>query len=335
MFKGNKEIVSVIIITKNEDQNIEDCLLSLLPEKNSYIYEVILVDSNSDDKTREIAGKYKEKLNLQILNIKESTHYNAGLSRSIGANAACGNLILFLDGDMVLKPEFLKKTIPLIDEKEVYGIIGLREDKVYSNGILIKTKKNTYGITHLRQAFHFGGALLISKEAYLSVNGYKTNLYANEEPELYIRLKKYQYKILETPVPMITHHDTYIDKISKVKSLFSKRSISIGQVVRTSLQEKTLLELLKHRFLSRNAIPIIFDFISLILLILAVFNVNFVFFVMIIQISMFIFLMMNNNLKNFIISKLLVIQSMVGFFVNKPVYYRVEVDDHNQFPHTP
>ena len=56
--------LSVILITKNEEANIEFCLKSL-----SSFSEVILVDSGSTDKTLELAGYFP---NVRIF--QESWH---------------------------------------------------------------------------------------------------------------------------------------------------------------------------------------------------------------------------------------------------------------------
>lgn len=50
-------LLSVIIITKNEESNIEDCLKSV-----AFADEIILVDSGSTDRTLEIASKYTSKI---------------------------------------------------------------------------------------------------------------------------------------------------------------------------------------------------------------------------------------------------------------------------------
>ena len=50
--------LSVIIITKNEESNIEDCLKSI------YLWaeEIIIVDDESTDRTIEIAAHYTDKI---------------------------------------------------------------------------------------------------------------------------------------------------------------------------------------------------------------------------------------------------------------------------------
>ena len=52
--------ISVIIITKNEEENIKDCLDSL-----RWVNEIILVDSESNDRTVEIAKDYTDKIYIK------------------------------------------------------------------------------------------------------------------------------------------------------------------------------------------------------------------------------------------------------------------------------
>lgn len=50
--------ISVCIIAKNEERNIERCLSSLFP----YGFELVVVDTGSTDRTKEIAAKYTDKI---------------------------------------------------------------------------------------------------------------------------------------------------------------------------------------------------------------------------------------------------------------------------------
>ena len=52
--------ISACIISFNEEKKIEDCLKSLQP----VVDEIIIIDSNSTDKTLEIAKKYTDKIFL-------------------------------------------------------------------------------------------------------------------------------------------------------------------------------------------------------------------------------------------------------------------------------
>jgi len=50
--------ISAYIISYNEEKRIEDCLKSLLPVAD----EIVVVDSLSTDRTREIAARYADKI---------------------------------------------------------------------------------------------------------------------------------------------------------------------------------------------------------------------------------------------------------------------------------
>ena len=51
-------MISVCIITKNEQENIERCLKSLMP----YEMEIIVVDTGSTDNTKDIVQRYTDKV---------------------------------------------------------------------------------------------------------------------------------------------------------------------------------------------------------------------------------------------------------------------------------
>ena len=66
-----KELISIIIRTKNEERWIESCLNKILDQKRVN-FEIILVDNQSKDKTIQIASKVlKQKKNFKILKNKE------------------------------------------------------------------------------------------------------------------------------------------------------------------------------------------------------------------------------------------------------------------------
>ena len=56
----DKALLSVIIITKNEQDNIQDCMESV-----KWVDEIIVVDSGSTDRTEEICRKYTDKFYVE------------------------------------------------------------------------------------------------------------------------------------------------------------------------------------------------------------------------------------------------------------------------------
>jgi glycosyltransferase involved in cell wall biosynthesis len=109
--------VSVVVITKNEEDNIADCLKSAL-----WADELIVLDDNSTDNTVVIAKKYTDKVSSRKMDIE-------GRHRNYAYSLARNKWVLSLDADERISPEL---------ERELRELFALEmKDKAYS--IPIKT----------------------------------------------------------------------------------------------------------------------------------------------------------------------------------------------------
>jgi glycosyltransferase involved in cell wall biosynthesis len=86
--------VSVVIIAKNEEDNMHDCLASV----KGWADEVIVVDDNSTDRTVAISREYGAV-------IYERTMENEGIHRNWAAAQAKNEWVLYLDADERVTPE--------------------------------------------------------------------------------------------------------------------------------------------------------------------------------------------------------------------------------------
>lgn len=92
--QNNKNTLSAVVITFNEEKNIERCIKSLLPVAD----EIIIVDSYSTDRTKEISLKY----NVKFFQMQWKGYAQ---TKNIANNKATFNWILSLDADEMLSPE--------------------------------------------------------------------------------------------------------------------------------------------------------------------------------------------------------------------------------------
>ncbi len=90
--------LSVVIITKNEEKNIEECLKTI-----QWANEIIVVDDQSSDSTIEIAHRYSTKIIQRKMD-------NEGRHRNFAYAQASNPWILSLDADERITPE-LKEEI--------------------------------------------------------------------------------------------------------------------------------------------------------------------------------------------------------------------------------
>lgn len=126
-----QEKVSVVITTKNEEKNIENCLKSIQLQTWTNI-EIIVVDNNSSDNTKELSRQYTELV------------FDKGPERSAQRNhglidIATGVYGMFIDADMILTPNLIETCV---NEFSTNDSIALHiEEIVLGNGRLARVRR--------------------------------------------------------------------------------------------------------------------------------------------------------------------------------------------------
>ena len=134
-----KDLVSIIIRTKNEDKWIDSCLKSVFSQ-NYKNFEVILVDNNSTDNTLKIAKKYK----IKILKISK---FKPGLAINEGIRKSKGKIIVCLSGHCIpTNQNWLKNLIYDLNGKKIAGIYGRQEPLSFSSDLDKRDLINTFGL---------------------------------------------------------------------------------------------------------------------------------------------------------------------------------------------
>jgi len=172
-------LVSVVITTKNEEKNIENCLKSVLaqgyPRER---IEIIVVDNNSTDKTREIAEKYTPLV------------FDCGPERSaqknFGAKKSSGEYFIHLDADMTLDRGVIKECVEKISQSSGIAALNIPE---------IVTGENFFSrVRRFERSFYdntvIDGVRFIKKDKFLEVGGFDEKMYACEDWDLTKRINK-------------------------------------------------------------------------------------------------------------------------------------------------
>lgn len=96
-------MLTVVILTHNEEEVIEDCLRSL-----SYLtQDILVVDSRSSDRTVEIAKKYGAV-------VIDHEMENFATQRNYALGHIASNWVLYIDADERLTSEFIKEVLNLL-----------------------------------------------------------------------------------------------------------------------------------------------------------------------------------------------------------------------------
>ncbi|SNR55885.1 glycosyltransferase family 2 protein [Flavobacterium sp. ov086] len=122
MILPEKQLLTALVITYNEEQNIKTVLDHL-----AFADEIIVVDSFSTDKTFEIATSFK--------NVKVVQHAfdNFAAQRNYALSLASNSWILFLDADERLTPELQKEISFIINQKNSASAYFMRRNFMFEN----------------------------------------------------------------------------------------------------------------------------------------------------------------------------------------------------------
>jgi len=118
-------MLSLIIPCKNEEQNLSLTLNKIIDylTRQSYTYEIIIVNDGSSDQTENIARKFSQKYSfIKLFSHRENL--GKGAAVKTGVNNSQGDLILFLDADLSTPIGELDNFLSCISSYDI--IIGSR-----------------------------------------------------------------------------------------------------------------------------------------------------------------------------------------------------------------
>lgn len=188
--KLNPGKISIIIIAKNEEKHLPE-LLHSLSEQNLQDFELIIVDSDSKDRTREIAhqkaGDFRDFKYLDL-----GTARGPAYARNRGVEIASHERLLFLDADTKLSPDFLDKlTLELAQKNPDIASCPLRitEKKWSSNfGAIILNFFMRYTKPFYSSAY--GACLISTKTVHEGLSGFREDLAICEDCNYVKRARK-------------------------------------------------------------------------------------------------------------------------------------------------
>ena len=179
-------LFSIVIPAFNEEKNIATCLQSIANQSVSKdIYEVIVVDNFSTDRTAEIAKKH----NARVVEEKKKGYVNA---LSTGLNSAANPLIVVTDADSTHNPDWLSSLAEVYKNNPQVG---------YVTGTMIYVPTNFY-ISLINTILNIGSQLInvgcgfhmtFRKEAWKKIAPFPPNLNFNVDAWIAFEIKKKGY----------------------------------------------------------------------------------------------------------------------------------------------
>ncbi len=218
---------SVVIPTYNRQPILAKCLLALEAQviTNSQIqgYEVIVVDDGSTDNT--LAWLSHAKAQLPHVKVVTQNHLGPAAARNLGVTKATGEIIIFIDSDLVVTPNFIEAHAhSLISHSQKLG-----NDRLFTYGRVVNTANfddptsEPYKLTDFSAAYFATGNVAIARKWLEKAGLFDTRfqLYGWEDLELGVRLKKLGLKLIKCPLAVGYHwHPPF--SLEQIPSLIEK-----------------------------------------------------------------------------------------------------------------
>lgn len=192
------DAISIVIITLNEAERIGN-ILEDLSQQTYQNFEVIVVDSDSDDNTCELAQAFSNK--LPKLRVHKMQGRGTGLGRNTGAQLAEYNRLLFLDADVRLTNDFLAKSVnklnaAKLDVAGVYMSLANLPVNLFLGYLLFNAGMF---ITQYGFPTAIGACLFSTKQVHASINGFDEQINLCEDCDYVNRASKIShFRVLMT-----------------------------------------------------------------------------------------------------------------------------------------
>lgn len=127
--------VTIGICVKNAALTIKEALESVLAQDYSHeLIEMIIVDGYSNDKTLEIVKNILKKSDIKVRFFSENV--GLGYARQIVVNKASGDFIIWVDGDMILPKDFVRRQVEYMEHNKDVGIAKGRYGIINENNLV-------------------------------------------------------------------------------------------------------------------------------------------------------------------------------------------------------
>jgi glycosyltransferase involved in cell wall biosynthesis len=228
----NRQIfISVIVPVRNASQYLDQCLAAITAS-SYFSYEIIVVDDCSTDDSTEIARK----MGARVLALPRQS--GPAAARNYGADEARGDILLFVDSDVVVQRETVARLVDdFIKNPDIAAVFGSYDDSPASPDFLSQFRNLFHHFIHQhshKEAKTFwAGCGAIYREIFYKLQGFNQLRYPQpsiEDIELGLRMWKSGYLILMDKELQVKHLKHW-GLLSWLKTDIFRRAVPWSQLI--------------------------------------------------------------------------------------------------------
>ncbi len=198
--------LSIIVPVHNGGPDLLECLAAL---RASFVEgcEILVVDDGSTDATPDLA----ERAGARVLRLERNS--GPATARNHGAAQALGEILFFVDADVVLAPGGVRRVIETLDANpDLDAVFGSYDDHPRAQGIVSRYRNLLHHYTHqngeLEASTFWAACGAIRRSVFLEIGGFDGTRYRHpsvEDIELGYRLRRAGHRILLDKSLQATH----------------------------------------------------------------------------------------------------------------------------------
>ncbi|MDI6645267.1 MAG: glycosyltransferase [Methanobacteriaceae archaeon] len=241
-------LITVGIIARNEEKYISNSLKSLFKQTFDHSsFEIIVVDGNSQDRTREIAEEVlsSSDIKYKILNEKDFGFYGHCFARNlvIDNSSQSSEYIAYTDADCIVDKDWLKTLYESIKDtgEEIAGAGGPRliaptDNKKeliinhFLTSIIASGGNPAFSKRNVKYLMSIPNYNAIYKKDVIAKFRYDDSLIMSDDTELNLRLGKAGYKFLYVKDARIYHRET--DSVIQLARNMVRYGVNIGNAIK-------------------------------------------------------------------------------------------------------
>ena len=202
----NPPSVSIIVPVYNNPHDLRECLAALIASSPPDA-EIIVVDDASTDATPAVAAQ----MGMQVLQLAKNS--GPAAARNYGAQQSQGDILFFVDADVVILPDAVQRVVQRFTEQPDLGaVFGSYDDHPRATGVVSRYRNLLHHFVHqhghVEASTFWAGCGAIRRSVFLEVGGFDAERFPRpsiEDIEIGYRLRRAGYRILLDKALQGTH----------------------------------------------------------------------------------------------------------------------------------
>lgn len=161
--------ISIVIPVYNGERTLSECLTWVF-RSDFEPFEVVLVDDGSTDRSRTIASTFPCRI------VSTSGRVGPAKARNAGAREARGDILFFIDSDVMLRPDGLERLAEAFETGEIDAVCGVQTAEMRHHNLASQYKNLWMRWTYLRQTgqvpLFYTTAAAIRRDVFERVGGF-------------------------------------------------------------------------------------------------------------------------------------------------------------------